>query len=314
MAVLLTNSVGVAGHNKAIEILKNGGCSLDAIESGIRLVESDPNAKWVGYGGYPNLLGIMELDAGIIDGSNLHAGGIGALTGYAHPISVARELMNKLPHVLLVGSGASRFAKNIGAEESDNLFPEAEKAWRKWLDENMSNEERKEWPDSNLIRLSMLTAGDKTAKGTTVFLAQDNHGNISAGSSTSGWSFKFPGRLGDSSIIGSGIYADNRYGAAACTGMGELTIRSNTAHSVILYLKMKMSLEEACMEALNDLKCIQTDFRGGVSIYAIDKDGNNCMVSVKSDESVLPDCDEHYWYWNNTYKKMKKINVFCHHW
>ena len=314
MAVLLTNSVGVSGHEKAIEILKNGNSSLDAIEAGIRLVESDPNAGWVGYGGHPNLLGIMELDAGIMDGSNLHAGAIGALSGYAHPISVAKELMNKLPHVLLAGDGAARFAKDICAEESDNLSPEAKLAWTKWLDEHRNDAEKAKCSESNLIRLSRLTACSKTAKGTTIYLAQDDYGNISAGSSSSGWSFKYPGRIGDSPIIGSGIYADNRYGAVACTGMGELTLRSNTAHSVVLYLKMKMSLEEACMEALKDLNDIQTDFRGGVSIYAIDKNGNKCVVSVKSQENELPECDEYYWYWNSSCEKISKINVPCSFW
>lgn len=314
MAVLLTNSVGIPGHDKAIGILRNNGSSLDAVERGIREVESDPNAGWVGYGGYPNLLGEMELDAGIIDGSNLHAGAVGAISGYAHPISVARQLMEKLPHVLLVGDGASRFAKDICAEESDNLSPEAKASWEKWLDENSNENEKKAWPDALLIRLSMLTASNKTAKGTTVYLAQDNEGNISAGSSTSGWSFKYPGRLGDSPVIGSGIYADNRYGAAACTGMGELTLRSNTAHSVVLYMKMKMSVEDACMEALKDLKDIQTDFRGGVSIYAIDKNGKNCVLSVKSLEKGLPECDDHYWYWNGGNDDISRINVKCRNW
>lgn len=314
MAVLLTNSVGTAGHNVAVSILSNNGSSMDAIESGVRCVESDPNAGWVGYGGYPNLLGEMELDAGIIDGSNLHAGAVGALSGYAHPISVARELIDKLPHVLLVGKGAARFAKDIKAEESDNLSSEAYAALLRWLSENRNEKETRDWPDSELIRLSMLTACNKTAKGTTVFLAQDNDGNISAGSSTSGWSFKYPGRLGDSPIIGSGIYADNRYGAAACTGMGELTIRSNTAHSVILYMKMNMSVEDACLEAMNDLKDIQTDFRGGVSIYAIDKNGNDFVLSVKSMQNGLPECDEYYWYWKSSYDNVKKVNANFRYW
>ena len=257
MAFLLTNSVAVAGHETTVKLLNEGYSSLDAIEHGIRLVESDPNAKWVGFGGYPNMLGKVQLDAGIIDGSNMHAGAVGAISGYAHPISIARKVMDELPHVLLVGEGAEKFAKECNAEKNDNLTDSSLSEWRSWLDERLYKDEKEKWPDIPLARLSRLTACDKTAKGTTVFLAIDNNGNISAGSSTSGWSFKYPGRLGDSPVIGSGIYADNRYGAAACTGMGELTIRSNTAHSVILYLKMKMSLREACFEALNDLRHIQ---------------------------------------------------------
>lgn len=160
----------------------------------------------------------------------------------------------------------------------------------------------------------MLTANNKTAKGTTIFLAQDNQGNFSAGSSTSGWSFKYPGRLGDSSVIGSGIYADNRYGTVAYTGMGELTLRSNTARSVILYLKMDMTLKEACYEALNDLRDIKVDFRGGVTIYALDTKGNQCVLSVKSLESGLPECDTYYWYWDDECNTVIKKNVIMSSW
>ncbi len=314
MAVLLTNSIAIAGHEKTISMLKNGSSSLDAIEEGIKLVESDPGAGWVGYGGHPNLLGKIELDAGIIDGSNLHAGAVGALSGYSHPISVARKVMEELPHVLLVGDGACRFAKDCHAEEGENMTPKTRSDWENWLEENRNEDEKENWPNSSLIRLSMLTACNKTAKGTTIFLAQDNKGNISAGSSTSGWSFKYPGRLGDSPVIGSGIYADNRYGAAACTGMGELTIRSNTARSVILYMKMNMSLRDACYEALNDLRDIQTDFRGGVSIYAIDKNGEQFVVSVNALEKGLPECDPYYWYWSDSYKNIQKISAVCTEW
>lgn len=314
MAFLLTNSVAVAGHEKTIKLLNEGRSSLDAIESGIRLVESDPEVRWVGFGGLPNVLGKVQLDAGIIDGSNFHAGAVGAISGYAHPISVARKLMDELPHVLLVGEGAERFAHDINAERSDNLTDISVAEWKAWLDEHLNESEKKNWPNISLIRLSQLTATNKTAKGTTVFLAIDNNGNISAGSSTSGWSFKYPGRIGDSPAIGSGIYADNRYGAAACTGMGELTIRSNTAHSVILYLKMKMSLKDACLEALNDLRNIQTDFRGGVTIYAMDKNGEHCVVSARSEQDGLPECDPYFWYWNGVDPSVQKIDADMYEW
>ncbi len=314
MAFLLTNSVAVAGHESTVKTLNEGGSSLDAIEQGIRLVESDPDVKWVGFGGHPNMLGKVQLDAGIIDGSNMRAGAVGAISGYAHPISVARKLMNELPHVFLVGEGAERFAHECNAEKSDNLTESSIADWKTWLDSHLTEDEKKNWPNISLIRPSQLTACNKTAKGTTVFLAIDNNGNISAGSSTSGWSFKYPGRLGDSPAIGSGIYADNRYGAAACTGMGELTICSNTAHSVLTYLKMKMSLRDACCEALNDLRYIQTDFRGGVTIYAMDKYGEYCVVSVKAEQNGLPECDPYFWYWNGSEPSVQKIDAECFEW
>ncbi len=314
MAFLLTNSVAVSGHSTTIKMLKEGCHSLDAIESGIRLVESDIGAGWVGYGGHPNILGKVQLDAGIIDGSNFHAGAVGAVSGYAHPISIARKVMEELPHVLLVGEGAERFAADCNSEKNDNLTKKAKEDWIDWLEVHLTEEEKRNWPDISLIRLSQMTACPKTAKGTTIFLGIDNNGNISAGSSTSGWSFKYPGRLGDSPIIGSGIYADNRYGAAACTGMGELTIRSNTAHSVLIYLKMNMTLREACCEALNDLRRIKTDFRGGISIYALDKNGDYCVVSVKAESEGLPECDPYFWYWNGSDPSVQKINAECFKW
>lgn len=314
MAIILANSVAAAGIHKTVQELRQNKSSLDAIESGIRLVESDPEAGWVGYGGYPNLLGTVELDAGIMDGATLQAGAVGALAGYLHPISVARKVMERLPHVFIVGSGAARFAKDCGAEMGDNLTDKVRKNWIEWLDQNRTPHEIKNWPDSDLTRLSLLTANPKTAKGTTVFLAQDNNGNFSAGSSTSGWSFKYPSRLGDSPVIGSGIYADNRFGAVACTGMGELTLRAATARSVILYLKMKMTLEEACYEALNDLRSITTDFRGGVTIYAIDTKGNRFVLSVKALTDGLPECDSTYWYWDGQFDEPRKFDAILGKW
>ena len=219
-----------------------------------------------------------------------------------------------MPHVFLAGNGAAKFAEDCNAETGDNLTVRTCKDWNDWLNNNRNLSESNNWPDVSLIRLSMLTANNKTAKGTTIFLAQDNDGNFSAGSSSSGWSFKYPGRLGDSPVIGSGIYADNRYGAAACTGMGELTLRSNTARSVILYLKMNMTLKEACYEALNDLRAIKTDFRGGVTIYALDAKGNRFVLSVRALDKGLPECDTYYWYWDNQYDEPVKMNAVMENW
>ncbi len=314
MAIVLANSVAGAGIYKAVQALKQNKSSLDAIEYGIRMVESDPEAGWVGYGGHPNMLGTVELDAGIMDGMTLGAGAVGALSGYLHPISVARKVMEKLPHVFIVGEGAARFAKDCCSEAGDNLTDKIHTEWKEWHNKNRTPYEQKMWPDIDLTRLSMLTAHPETAKGTTVFLSQDSSGNFSAGSSTSGWSFKYPGRLGDSPVIGSGIYADNRFGAAACTGIGELTLRSNTARSVILYLKMKMTLEEACYEALNDLRGIATDFRGGVTIYAIDTKGNRFVLSVKSMTDGLPQCDSSYWYWDGSFSEPKRFDSVIGEW
>ena len=314
MSVLLANSIALSGLSSTIDSLKKFESSIDSVEKGIRLVESDPEAGWVGFGGAPNMLGEVELDAGIMDGKSLNAGAVGALKGYLHPISVARMVMERTPHVLLVGDGASRFARDCGAETGDNLTEKSRKDWMDWLEKNMTLEEKAKWPDTNLLRLGMVTADPSTAKGTTVFLASDNNNNICAASSTSGWSYKLPGRIGDSCIIGSGCYADNRYGAVACTGMGELTSRINAARRVILYLKNGLSLEDACRETINDLRGLCKLLYGGISIYAIDNKSNKCMVSVKAKGANLPDCDPFCWYWDSESDSLGKIESIMETW
>ena len=131
-----------------------------------------------------------------------------------------------------------------------------------------------------LIEWARQSADPETAHGTTIALVKDGAGEIGCGVSTCGWAYKYPGRLGDSPIIGAGTYADSRYGAAGCTGMGELTIRTGTARAVVLYMKMGLSVEAACREAVADLRAAERRFRGGVTIHAIDADGQPCVLSV----------------------------------
>jgi L-asparaginase len=277
--MILTNCEGRVGINKAREILINNGSSLDAVEQGIRDVEADVNIDSVGRGGSPNLLGEMECDAAIMDGSNLLAGSIGALKDYLHAITVARVVMEKLPHVMLVGEGAHRFAQEINAEKADMLSDEARIKHGKWLEENVSEDDKKNWPNIALAKYAWLSGRDYASGGTVIFLAIDSKGNIVAGTSTSGWARSYPGRLGDSPIIGAGLYADNRYGACGCTHNGEMTIRTSTSRSVILYMKKGASVKEACYEAMRDLLYLQEGQIGAVVIHAIDKNGNACVVS-----------------------------------
>ncbi len=291
----------MVGIKEAMRILKEGGPAVEAVEVGIRLVEANPIDHSVGYSGFPNILGQVELDAGIMDGSNLTAGAVGAIKGFKHPISIARKVMENMPHVFLVGYGAERFAIEMGFERCELLTPEVKRAWELRLqaeipDFNINKIE--EIPD--LWKLTVLaTDPEKTAKwmaqkaaedpdikkmlqdlrklwmtkGTVNFIAQDAQGNISTGTSTSGWAGKYPGRLGDSPVIGVGLYADSRYGAAACTGMGEMAIRACTSHSVVFHLRRGLALEEAGRQAMSDLNDLGGPYLSRMNIIAIDKDG-----------------------------------------
>ena len=151
--ILLTNNEGTIGVPTTVKLLAEGRFALDAIEQGIRLIEADPSVRTVGRGGWPNLLCEMELDACMMDGSTLRSGAVGALQGYLHPVSVAREMMRRLPHELLVGQGAAHFAREIGAEPADNLIPEARRAWQAWFDHEVPDAQKQAWPDTELAPL-----------------------------------------------------------------------------------------------------------------------------------------------------------------
>ncbi len=275
MWLIVASDNGGPGMERAAQILRQGGRALDAVEEGICLVESNAEDHTVGLGGLPNLLGEIELDASIMDGRTLAAGAVGALKGYAHPISVARLVMERTAHVLLVGEGAGRFAAEMGFQRSDLLSDDARRKWRETLGRVLSADEIDGLADRDqLLPVVQQLMTERLRHGTVNFLVRDQHGDIACGVSTSGWPWKYPGRLGDSPIIGAGGYADNRYGAAACTLYGELAIRAGTARSVVLYMKMGMSVEEACREAMRDLKPLIESSRGAMNIVAMDRDGH----------------------------------------
>jgi beta-aspartyl-peptidase (threonine type) len=278
--IIIASANGIVGISESIRILKSGGSALDAVEAGIRLVEANPDDHTVGYGGYPNILGEVELDAALMNGADLSAGAVGAMQGYPHPISIARKVMEMLPHVFLVGRGAERFAAEMGFEQADLLTGEAREVWEKRLREDMTDEQfnnRANLPD--LHRWVELATDPERARGTVNFIAQDANGNIAVGVSTSGWAWKYPGRLGDSPVIGAGLYADNRYGAAACTGMGEMAIRSGTARSVVFYLKQGMPVEEAGRQAMLDLNDLDGRYLSVMNFVALDAQGNHAGFS-----------------------------------
>jgi len=290
--ILLANGEGAPGITTTARLLADGADALDAIEAGIRLVEADQNVRSVGPGSWPNILGALELDAAIIDGRSRRTGAVGALTGFAHPISVARAVMDRLPHEILVGAGAARFAGEIGAERDVTESAAVDAKWRAILGARGLDPERlsrdRELP---LIDLARAAMDPELVRDTTVYLASDRSGNLCSGASTSGWAWKYPGRLGDTPIIGAGSYADARYGAAACTHTGEMTIRAGTARAIVLYLKLGHTLAEAVAAAVADLKELRGGQLGTVTIHAVDRDDRHKVVSLDPTEPIF------YWLW-----------------
>lgn len=276
--LIIGSANALVGLDAGFEILAAGGSALDAVERATRIVEDNPDDHTVGYGGYPNLLGEVELDASIMDGATRRAGAVGALRGYREAISLARRVMEDLPHVFVVGEGAARFAAECGLTRDDLLSPEAEAVWRKGVDAQLNGQPL---PDQ-LAQLARLTTDPERAAGTVNVIAVDSQGHIASAVSTSGWAWKYPGRLGDSPVIGAGNYADDRYGAAGCTGFGELALRASTARSVVRSLEAGLDVASACTAAIEDLRTL-----GGVepeslimNVVALDASGRHSAAST----------------------------------
>jgi L-asparaginase len=266
--IVIMNGEGWPGIERAAHLLQNGAENFDVIEESIKLVELESSVRTVGYGGLPNALGVMQLDASLMDGDTLETAAVGALEGIMHPISVTRELMKRLPHVMLVGAGAKQFALECGFSESDLLSPESNAAFEEWKQRN---------PFKEVLDLFNHEEG-KGCHGTVISLVRNQSGSMAGGISTSGWDFKYPGRLGDSPVIGAGLYVDSRYGGAACTHCGENAIRTSLARSVVLYMKKGASVRDAVAEGMEDLSGLKGGYQGQVVIYAVDKDGDHFVA------------------------------------
>ncbi|MCP5095102.1 MAG: N(4)-(beta-N-acetylglucosaminyl)-L-asparaginase [Chloroflexi bacterium] len=294
--IVVASSNGRIGMQAAIDVLRDGGTAVDAVEAGIKPVEANPDDHTVGYSGYPNILGEVEVDASIMNGRTLESGAVGGVKGIVYAISVARKVMETLPHVFLAGEGANRFAAEMGFKHENLLSEYAKNIWRKRLETDLPADvfaTLAEQPD--LSKWVHLATDPERAKGTVNFIAKDKNGDICTGVSTSGWAWKYPGRLGDSPIIGAGNYADNRYGAAACTGMGEMAIRACTAHSVLFYMKMGQSVAQAGEQGMQDLNDLDGRYLGSMNLIAIDKDGNHGGFTSEPDRTYIyqtPDMSE----------------------
>lgn len=290
-AVILTNSEGKVGIQKSVEVLLNKGSALAAVEAGRRLVEADVTVKSVGFGGAPTLLGEMVCDASIMCGATLRTGAVGALKNYLHAISVARKIMERTPHVMLVGEGSELFASEIGEAKCNLLSDEARTDYEHWLQNHLPPDILARWPNVPLAPILTHPVNSKMVKGTTLFLVKTRDGNLAGGVSTSGMAYKYPGRVCDSAIIGAGLYVDNRYGAAACTHTGEMTIRAGTSRAIVAYIKKGATVQEACYEALDDLRALKGGLCGPVVIHAMDVAGTPFVVS-RDLEKGAP-----YWFW-----------------
>jgi len=239
--VVSTWDFGVGANQVAWKTLSAGGSALDAVEAGARWAESDLCNPTVGRCGNPDRDGVLSLDASIMDGDG-RCGSVAALSDIAHPVSVARQVMEKTPHVMLVGEGAQQFAVQQGFERRKLLTPEAEKAWREWLKTAQYT------PEINAERRSR--PGDSSNHDTLGMLAIDAQGRLAGACTTSGMAWKMHGRVGDSPIIGAGLYVDNEVGAATASGVGEEMIRNAASFLVVELMRQGRSPADACREAI----------------------------------------------------------------
>lgn len=229
--ILSTWNHGLPANDAAWETLLNGGNAMDAAEAGARVAEADPTITSVGFGGLPDEQGNVTLDACVMDSSG-NAGSVAFLQNIKHPVSVARKVMEDTKHVMLVGEGARLFAVSQGFEEMDLLTVESRQAWEEW--------------DKNRREMTPHETHD-----TISVLVQDKNGDLAGACTTSGWAYKLHGRVGDSPIIGAGLFVDNEIGCAAATGLGEEVIKTTGSFLVVELMRQGYDPTVACEEALN---------------------------------------------------------------
>jgi len=264
--VLSTWIHGMEANWAAWEILNKGGKAVDAVEAGVKITEADITNRSVGVGGRPDRDGHVTLDACIMDEQS-RCGSVAFLEGIAHPISVARAIMEKTQHVMLVGDGAKKFALDQGFKTSKTPLPEVKKDWKKWKEENKDLFKKPQINHENHDTIGMI--------------AMDKNGDLSGACTTSGWAYKMHGRVGDSPIIGAGLFVDNEVGAATASGLGEAIIRIAGSHTVVESMRYGFSPQKACEEAVKRILSKHKDLTNVQCCFlAIDKEGNIGAHSV----------------------------------
>lgn len=317
--ISVSSANGVAAVNKAVEVMRGGGDTLDAVIAGVNIVELDPKDNSVGYGGLPNERGDVELDASVMHGPTRRAGAVASIRGVREPSKVARAVLERTDHILIVGQGARDFATAHGFEDTNLLTEESRVAWMRWKEtlspvdkwgqtpympapaspagqKKIAQGERgsyrlaESYANGDARRREELLAwADEVARkpptGTINCLALDAASDISGVTTTSGLAWKIPGRVGDSPLIGCGLYVDNDTGAAGSTGRGEEVIYINGARSVVEFMRRGASPEQACLDALkliaarygNDLEKLKDI---DVNFYALNKRGEFAGAAI----------------------------------
>ena len=304
---VIASSNGLSACQRAMDILRSGGDTLEAVVEGVTLVELDPGDMSVGYGGLPNEEGVVELDACVMHGPTRRAGSVASLRNIKTPARVAKLVMEQTDHIMLAGEGALRFAKAYGFQEENLLTERARLAWLVWKKSLRDNRGHNNWgpgldaPDgktSASLRDAFPEVDEATwawasevarrpPTGTINCLALNSKGEISGVTTTSGLAWKIPGRVGDSPIIGAGLYVDQDVGAAGSTGRGEENIRVAGAHTIVENMRHGMEPREACIDAL---KRVARNYNGNreklakfdLSFYALRKDGQYGGASLWS--------------------------------
>lgn len=264
--VISTWNAGLQANKVAFGVLENNGVALDAIEKGLNVTESDVENTSVGIGGLPDANGEVTLDACIMD-HEFNCGSVSYLKNIENPISVARKVMEDTPHVMLSGKGAYDFAIQKNFKHKELLTENSKKKWEEWKLENKN----------------VLPVINHENHDTIAMIALDEKGNLSTGCTTSGWAYKLGGRVGDSPIIGAGVYSDNKVGAACATGMGEAIIKICGTHAIVELMRNGSSPQEACRIAVQRIKNSNKDLKDlQVGFIAMNKKGETGSYSLYS--------------------------------
>ena len=290
--VVIASANGLRATAKAAELIRQGAAPVDAVVAGVAIIEADPNDHSVGLGGLPNERGVVELDASVMDGPTHNSGAVAALRRIRHPAQVALRVMRRSDHALIVGAGALEFAKAHGFKEEELLTDGARKMWLRWKETRSDEDDWLPPPDTpDDGRVGRAPGEILYTHGTINCNAVDLRGNLGGVTTTSGLSYKIPGRVGDSPIIGAGLYVDNAVGAAGSTGRGEEVIKNCGAFATVELMRQGKSPTEACLAVLKRITNHVTDPRlkhpdgrpaFDVKMYALARDGTFGAASIWS--------------------------------